>query len=64
MTLHPEEVKVTSQQKTPGRLSPALSQYLVAGALSSPLGQQLRPLLLREYRPQRQGRHHCHAALG
>ena len=59
MTLHPDEVKVTIQQKTPGILSPALSQRVVAGALSSPLGHQLGPLLLREYRPQRQGRHSC-----
>ena len=32
MALDPEECKVVIQQKTPGRLSPALSQPVVAGA--------------------------------
>ena len=58
-SLNPDEIKVTIQQKTPGMVSPALAYRVVAGALYSSLGQQLAPLLQREYRPQRQGRYRC-----
>lgn len=56
MRMAPVRRQIFDHPSHPG----AIVENMVAGALYSSLGQQLGHLFLREFRPQRQGRHNCH----
>ena len=59
LPFYAQKIRMAPERRQVGityRVPEPFVKALVAGALYSPLGQQLAPLLLREYRPQRQGR--------